>query len=308
MRNQLSLSQVSIIIPYYKSKETINRLVENLTKSGIEQSQILIVDDASKDHAIENLKSVYPKITIIKNKKNQGAAYSRNIGIINSKNKYIILIDSDIIFDGNQLKKIINNISSYDIVFPKIIYSDGTLMNPYDSYGKKYCMCSAIFSIKRKSLEKLDELFDSNYFIYGEDSDFFLRCKASNFKFKYLPDCVFTHKIKSEFSERTYYLRTRNVIYFSLKLRGIISYKESFLKYAILFTLYNFLTAVLNRDIQLRPLKIKKIKYSNNLFPRIRLLYLFFSSILWNIKMLSVITEKRKHLKNYYQLNQRVYK
>ena len=56
---------------------------------------------------MEYLKKLYEKnekITILNNKKNIGAGYSRNYGIENSKGKYICFLDSDDIWKKNKIE------------------------------------------------------------------------------------------------------------------------------------------------------------------------------------------------------------
>lgn len=294
----ISTNDISVVIPCFKANKTILRTISSTLKSGFKESQIVVIDDCSNDGIINQIIKRYKHIKYIINKKNLGAAYCRNIGIKNFNKKYILFIDSDIYFKKSNLIKLIQKRSKNDIIFPKIIYDDGSIMSPNNSYEEKNCMCSAMFVAKRKALKSLDELFDKNYLIYGEDSDFFLRCKAFGLKFEYIKNATIQHPKKYSYSEKIFYLQTRNAIYFSLKIGGIIKYKSPILKYLIGFTFYNFTTALLNRNIQLNPLKIQShVKYSNRPFPRIRLLYYFFSAISWNIKNIPMIIKKRNKLK-----------
>lgn len=296
--SRLKLSEISVVIPYYRQKETLLSIINNLLNSGFKEPQILIVDDYSNDQVVETITSKYKYIKYVKNKTNLGAAYSRNAGIINTKSKYILFIDSDLSFKPRDLLNLLVDTLNYDIIFPKKIFEDGSLLSPANIWEANYCMASGIFLIKRQSLSKLDEFFDENYFLYGEDSDFFLRCKAFGLKFKYVPGSIFKHPKKIFYSEKVYYFRTRNVIYFALKFTGIIRYRVPLTIYLFCFTFLNFLMALLNKHINFPPLRFQKeSSYSQKCFARLRLLFLFFKAILWNVKNLPVIVEKRRKLK-----------
>ena len=67
--------------------------------------EIILVNDVSTDDTlkiVEELQKEDPRIEIINNEKNMGILYSRCIGVLNAKGKYIIPLDhDDFFFDGN---------------------------------------------------------------------------------------------------------------------------------------------------------------------------------------------------------------
>ena len=98
--------KASVIIPYFKKKNNIKKTI----KSAISQSYtnleiILIYDDENKSDLayLNNLKKLDKRIKIIINKKNLGAGESRNIGIKNSRGKFICFLDADDIWKKNKL-------------------------------------------------------------------------------------------------------------------------------------------------------------------------------------------------------------
>ena len=65
-----------------------------------------MIDDYSNDNSldiIKNLQKEDKRIKIIKNNKNRGALYTKSIGILKSKGKYIMLLDSDDMFINEDL-------------------------------------------------------------------------------------------------------------------------------------------------------------------------------------------------------------
>ena len=69
---------LSIIVPTYNSQRSITELVRRikLVKITSIQTEIIIVDDASKDNTAKLLKDI-PGITYIRHKKNTGACEKR---------------------------------------------------------------------------------------------------------------------------------------------------------------------------------------------------------------------------------------
>jgi glycosyltransferase involved in cell wall biosynthesis len=93
--------KISIVIPCYNSgyyiSDNLNKIYTFLKKRKI-NSEIICINDGSTDDTLLVLKKLKKKfnIKIIKNKKNTGKSFSIIKGIVNSKYKNIILIDSDI--------------------------------------------------------------------------------------------------------------------------------------------------------------------------------------------------------------------
>ena len=83
---------------------------------------MVFVNDFSTDGSlkyIENLKKQDPRIKIINNKKNMGILYSRSIGALLSKGKYIFPVDNDDIFFDKDVFSTVSNIAEkgdFDIV------------------------------------------------------------------------------------------------------------------------------------------------------------------------------------------------
>ena len=108
---------VSIIIPYYKKKNYINKTISSVLRQSYQKFEIIIVNDepgkSSKDILIK-IKKKDKRIKIVNNKKNIGAGPSRNKGIKIAKGNYIAFIDSDDLWKKNKLKTQINIMKKYD--------------------------------------------------------------------------------------------------------------------------------------------------------------------------------------------------
>jgi glycosyltransferase involved in cell wall biosynthesis len=94
--------------------------------------EIMLVNDKSKDDSlkiIENLMKTDKRIKLINNKKNMGTLYSRSIGVLQSKGKYIFPLDNDDMFFDNDILNIIFEEAynlNYDIVGFKTIQANIT--------------------------------------------------------------------------------------------------------------------------------------------------------------------------------------
>tara|TARA_Y100000389_G_scaffold168335_1_gene173942 strand:- start:6325 stop:7086 length:762 start_codon:yes stop_codon:yes gene_type:complete len=98
---------VSIIIPYYKKKEYINKTVDSILSQTYKQFEIIIINDELTGESFDllyKLKKKDNRIKIFNNQKNLGAGFSRNKGINLSKGKYVAFIDSDDLWHKDKLK------------------------------------------------------------------------------------------------------------------------------------------------------------------------------------------------------------
>ena len=114
--------KISIIIPVYNCQNTIKAVVRSIQNQNMSDLEILLVNDYSKDNTskiIQELEEEDHRIKIINNEKRMATLYSRNIGILHSKGKYILNLDNDDLFMNADLFDIIYNeaeINNLDLI------------------------------------------------------------------------------------------------------------------------------------------------------------------------------------------------
>ena len=88
---------VSIIVPVYNVYEYLDECLKSLINQTYKNIEIIVINDGSTDKSLSICEKYTKKDKRIKliNQKNSGLSYTRNIGIKNSKGKYISFIDSD---------------------------------------------------------------------------------------------------------------------------------------------------------------------------------------------------------------------
>ena len=110
---------VSVIIPYYKKKNSILKTVNSVLNQIYQNFEIIIIYDDENNNDlnfINEIKNKDNRIFIIKNKKQIGAGNSRNIGINSSKGEFIAFLDADDTWKNDKLNKQINfmKINNYE--------------------------------------------------------------------------------------------------------------------------------------------------------------------------------------------------
>ena len=89
------------MIPLFNAKKSLKSTIRSIQNQNFEEIEIILVDDFSKDNTIElvnKLQKEDSRIKLIKNKRNKGTLYTRSIGALNAKGKYIMTIDNDDLF------------------------------------------------------------------------------------------------------------------------------------------------------------------------------------------------------------------
>jgi glycosyltransferase involved in cell wall biosynthesis len=192
---------ISVVIPSYNRASLLPRTIESIIKQKINDIEIIIADDGSKDNTeqvVKELSKKHPFIRYIKNPINKGEAAARNLGIKAVTGKYVAFLDSDDEWLPNklslQLDLIENNPDKYDLVICDYYLVDESghkeLIQPrfpQKKFSSKNLLqqgCNVSFGstslLKAKVLDKIGE-FDEELPILV-DVDWLCRFCENNFK------------------------------------------------------------------------------------------------------------------------------
>ena len=113
---------ISVVIPVYNAEFKIKKAVRSIQNQNLSFLEIILVNDYSTDKTLDIIKSLQKedfRIILIENKENKGILYSRCIGTLEAKGKYIFPLDNDdLFFDEDVISTIVNEAikGEYDIV------------------------------------------------------------------------------------------------------------------------------------------------------------------------------------------------
>ena len=163
--------RIDIILPVFNSKKFIFKTLVSIVNQTYKNWRLIIVDDASSDCSTKlitnfiNNNLYKKKFILIKNKKNKGQAFSRNIALKNCSSTYIAFIDSDDIWQKNKLKVQINFMLKYKYCFSYTDYK--TIKNKeikkikvpnffnYNDFIKNTSIATSTMIIKKEILNRV---------------------------------------------------------------------------------------------------------------------------------------------------------
>ena len=205
---------ISVIIVSYNSSYIIGDCLSGLiTSLPVGDSEIIVVDNASKDRTMHIVNQFKNNINIISLKDNLGFAGGVNKGISCSKGTYILIINPDVIVNRECIEGMTSFLSRNEkvaAVGPKLTYQDGQTQSSRRRYphlrailthriaflkmifGKKILseflmedisdrdpvevewLIGGCIMLRRDALDDIG-LLDSKFFLYYEDTDWCYR-------------------------------------------------------------------------------------------------------------------------------------
>lgn len=138
MQNKL----VSIVCPMHNCEKFVKDTVNCVLSQTHPIFELLIIDDCSSDKTVELLKEFNdPRIKILVNDKNSGAAFSRNRAIAAAKGEYIAFLDGDDLWSNDKLEKQLSFMETNGYVFSytdyEVVDECGNSLNIYYVGPKK---------------------------------------------------------------------------------------------------------------------------------------------------------------------------
>lgn len=113
------MDKISIVVAVYNAEKTLKKCIESLLNQTYENTEIILVNDCSKDNSLD-ICNEYSKandnVKVISNERNSGVSDTRNNGIDNSTGEYICFVDSDDYVESNYIEVLYYYYQKYNTV------------------------------------------------------------------------------------------------------------------------------------------------------------------------------------------------
>ncbi|WP_031597924.1 glycosyltransferase family 2 protein [Ferrovum myxofaciens] len=217
----------------------------SLFESNYKSFSVVVIDNASTDNSPENIKCLFPQVTLIRNSENRGFASAQNQGIryaIEKHFEYIWILNNDTIIDANALGLLVYSLdsdASIGAVSPILLDNDNSNSNRIQFCGcsinrklryfeqhkfldeglkaqsenpKDFCLWGTALLTRTTILKKIGG-FDDKLFAYFEDMDLSIRIIKLGFYNRIVEQSIVFHAGVNDPNSRPphyVYLNTRN--------------------------------------------------------------------------------------------------
>ncbi len=225
--------KLSVVIVNYNVEYFLDQCLSSV-KTALKniKGEIIVVDNDSIDGSNEMVKSKYPDVILIENKKNVGFSTANNQGIKMSKGEYVLILNPDTVVEHDTFEKVIDFMDSHSdagALGVKMVDGSGKFLpeskrglpTPIVAFYKmsgisslfpksskfaryhlghldnneihKVEILPGAFMLMRKSVLDKIGLLDEDFFMYGEDIDLSYRVIKAGFNNYYYPETRIIH-------------------------------------------------------------------------------------------------------------------
>ncbi len=230
---------LSVIVLSFNTKDITNRCLQKLKLSKVfcekklkNNVEVIVLDNGSTDGSSTAIKEQHPWVKLIVSKENLGFSKGNNLAMNQTKNPFILLLNSDVYVTEESLYKALAYFRvnlNCDVLGSRLNYSDGRLqpsagnlpnplnlifwilglslfplvnkiITPFHPKNKSYFskahkvgwVMGAFFALRRKVFDKTSG-FDEKLFMHMEEVEWCKRIADAKFKVWFVPQIEVVH-------------------------------------------------------------------------------------------------------------------
>jgi len=290
---------LSIVVVSYNTCEALERCLESVreAREGL-QSELFVVDNASRDRSAAMVAERFPEAALIVNARNVGFGRANNQAIAMAGGRYVLLLNPDTLVHVDALRRLVDFAEAHPragAVGARLENADGTFQHsafrapdlrqaffgffdvvPIDSpsngrYRREQFaapfqaehLLGACLLLRREALDQVG-LLDPRFFMYFEETDLCARLRRASWQTLYTPDAQVRHigaASTSAHRERMSVEFHRSQAYFYRKHRGLVGYAalKTIVWLGVGYRLARSLRAYLRGRID-RPLLVERLR------------------------------------------------
>ena len=210
---------VSVVVVNYEGVGHLEETLPSLAALEGEITEVIFVDNASTDDSVRLARELLPSVTVLEMSENLGPAAARNAGLEAAENRWVLLIDNDVVCPPETLRVLLEAASlEVALVQPRSVLDDDPEVVHYDG-GSPHCLglisldnfYAPLEQVRRGGARDVDCVisltllcdseavtaaggFDEDYFILFEDLDLSWRLRARGHRLRLAADVCVRHR------------------------------------------------------------------------------------------------------------------
>ena len=227
--------------------------------------EVIVIDNASSDASAAMVKQEFPRVILIENTENKGFAVANDQGMEIAKGRYVLLLNSDTIVLNGAIPKTVNYASrnpDAGVIGCRAVWPDGRRQNtcfrfvnlpllllsslvffrmakPFHipllhperylnlDFEKEHnvdVVAGCFFLVRHEVIEQVG-MFDTDFFMYGEEMEWCSRIHKAGWKICYFPGAEIVHLYGAssfQIEDDTRIHKRKGMLLFLHKTRGFI--------------------------------------------------------------------------------------
>jgi hypothetical protein len=244
---------VTVVVVTHDALPWIDRCLES-----VRGYETIVVDNASSDGTATHVREHFPDVRVIE-EENRGMGGGNNVGMRAADGRYFFLLNADawVVGDGvEQLAALADARPDVAVVAPRLLNTDGSLqrsargdptlwrlateylfvrklapnsprLNPlyvggfaHDETREVDWVYGAALLVRREAADAVG-LFDEDFFMFSEETDWMYRFRGAGWKVVFTPDAEVVHVGGASHGGRMYVENLRGHLRFTAKHRGL---------------------------------------------------------------------------------------
>jgi GT2 family glycosyltransferase len=230
--------RVTVVVPNWNGRQHLPECLATLAAQYFSDFEVLVVDNASSDGGVAWVREHHPHIRILQRADNGGFGVAVNAGILACRGEYVALLNNDTAVDNAWLGNLVQALDvrpDYDFAASlMVLYAEPGRVNaagdvydlarltgqnrgfgqPVSSFGQARRVLGACAgaALYRRALFDDVGLFDEDFFLMSEDTDFNLRCLIAGKRCLFVPGALVRHKFRASIDTAPVWAMTRLAI------------------------------------------------------------------------------------------------